>query len=38
MIMNMKWVVKNGKMLVEVEVNGMVMNEIKFDGEKVSIS
>ncbi len=38
MTMNMKRVVKNGKMLVEVEANGMVMNEIKFDGEKASIS
>lgn len=38
MTMNMKRVVKNGKMLVEVKANGMVMNEIKFDGEKASIS
>lgn len=38
MEMNMKRVVKNGKMLVEVKANGMVMNEIKFDGEKASVS
>lgn len=38
MTMNMKRVVKNGKMLVEVSASGMVVNEIKFDGEKASIS
>lgn len=38
MTMEMKRVVKNGKMLVEVKAGGMVMNEIKFDGEKASIS
>lgn len=36
--MEMKRVVKNGKMLVEVKANGMVMNQIKFDGEKAAIS
>ena len=38
MNMEMKRVVKEGKMLVKVTASGMVVNEIKFDGEKASIS
>ncbi|MBX2875114.1 MAG: insulinase family protein, partial [Saprospiraceae bacterium] len=38
MTMEMKRVIKNGKMLMEVKANGMVMNQVKFDGEKAAIS
>lgn len=38
MNMEMKRVIKNGKMLVKVTASGMVVNEIKFDGGKASVS
>jgi len=36
--MDMKRVLKTGKMFMEVKMNGTVMNEIKFDGEKATVS
>lgn len=38
MDMIMERVVKEGKMLVKVSASGMVVNEMKFDGEKGSVS
>ncbi|MEZ5044927.1 MAG: insulinase family protein [Saprospiraceae bacterium] len=38
MNMEMKRVVKKGKMMIEVKAGGMVMNEVKFDGEKAMVS
>ncbi len=36
--MEMKRVIKEGKMLMEVKANGMLMNQVKFDGAKAAIS